>query len=238
MNVVAVYRDKKIQLSEDVSERFLQLSGGEDEIDVSEYVPNPVEDIKAVCVGSYNSFTEQRRLSIYDLENYHRVHSKVVALLREKQKTMKELAKHFSEISFVDPPDSEVRSIHEYYESTCNHLWEQRKEVMYMPSEDILIKEILPPINQTMIEAIATRHICAASVKLLAEAEKYYEEIFETQTDTVTHYKCYRCYLPDLGVCAVYDEGGRFIDFRYPFETDTQSLNSLIFAGFRNSVTA
>lgn len=238
MNVVAVYRDKKIQLSEDVSERFLQLSGGEDEIDVGEYVPNPVEDIKAVCVGSYNSFTEERRLSIYDLEGYHRVHSKVVALLREKQKTMKELTKYFSEISFVDPPDSEVRSIHEYYESTCNHLWEQRKEVTFMPSEEIIVKGMLPAINETMIEAIIGRHICAASTKLLAEAEKYYEEIFETQTDTVTHYKCYRCYLPDLGVCAVYDEDGCFIDFRFPFETDTQSLNSNIFAGFRNTITA
>lgn len=236
--VIGIYRDKRIILSEVVSEKFLSLSEGDTEIDISDYVPSMVGDVKAVSVRSHSSYVEKKRLSMFDLEHYHHVHSRAVALHREKQKTLKELAKQFSEISFIDSPDREISGMHEYYEKLTNLLWEQRKELPLFLEAETIIVEMLPEINKTMMEAIATRHICAASVKCLAEAEQYYETIFETQTDNITHYRCYRCYLPDLDISAIYDEDGMLVDLEHARQSDKESLNSLIFAGFRNTITA
>lgn len=232
--IVAFYKQKEFLVPVHFQQHFLRLSEGEDRIDVSEYVPNPVEDVKTVCVGSFNTYTENRKLSEQQLEAYHFTHSKVVALLREKQATLRELNKEFSEISFVETPsDTGISCFHEWYSKMTDLLWVQRFET---PAVDVasLDFEALPIINKTMIEAIAVRHICAAGVKYLLEVEKYYEKVFESRKDDILHFRCYKCYLPDLGICAVYSEDGAFIDFVMATDNDVQSLNSNMFAGYRS----
>lgn len=233
-NAIGVYRDKKIVLSDRIGKNFPTFSEENPEVNISEYIPKLIDDVQSVSVRSHQSYTEQKNISSHDLEQYHYVHSKVVALHREKQRTLKELLKQFNELSFVPPYDDVEESMHNYYKEVAKVLWKQKKEAEELPETETTIIELLPLVNRAMVEEIASRYICSASIKFLAEAEAYYESIFETQIDFIIHKNCYRIYLPDLDISAIYNESGMFIDFEAPYNSDRESLHSNFFLGFRN----
>ena len=237
--VVGSYAGKEIVISSaQAAQMLLAATGGDTNPDLTPYVPTFIPDVATVCVGSYISYSETVKLNPAELDDYHSTHSRIVVLLHDKQRALKELTKLFGELGYIDTPEESVSSIHQYYTANANMLWAQRHAQLAAPVTDTdLTPETLydlPDINRAMMEAIAARYICAASVKFLSDAQKFYEIVLETCTDTKQHFKCYRVYLADLDICAVYDSAGKFIDFCTPYDQDRQSLNANLFAGYRN----
>ena len=239
-----IYRGQTILcLNEEVEAELLERHGGETEIEIANYVPAFLPDVAAQCVASFREFSQSRQLTDEEMLPYHHTHSVCVALLKEKNRQLKEMAKIFAEISYVEiemPPEG--GTLHDVYQYMLQHLWDVKcqslpefEETIAETESVILRIDEMPAINQDMIRYIAQTNICAAGIKYLSECEKYYELIFETRTISVTHKNCYSIYLPDLDICAAYTADGDFITLLQPDSKDRSSLNSTCFLGYRHT---